>query len=210
MGGLDSPGDTETAGIAIPATTEGERGSGDSSGGAIGKASEGATPAGGPNKGFGTEAQKNASARTTSERLAGLDQELAEALSQFDGFLLDKNSEIESRRSEEKRRTDIDYEVSGKRNAGGGSAQSSRGGATNRGDSDDDASQGGSSGGYAGGLEEKQENANAQDPMIDGSDDDIVARQLREAAEQEKNPALRERLWREYRDYKASSGGGAP
>ena len=75
------------------------------------------------------------------------------------------------------------------------------------GDPGDDDARGGSSGGYAGGLEEKQENANAQDPMIDGSDDDIVARQLREAAEQEKNPALRERLWREYRDYKASSGG---
>jgi hypothetical protein len=35
-----------------------------------------------------------------------------------------------------------------------------------------------------------------------GSDDDIVARQLREAAMKEKDPELREKLWQEYRDYK--------
>lgn len=35
-----------------------------------------------------------------------------------------------------------------------------------------------------------------------GSDDDLVARQLREAAEQEADPALRARLWDEYKKYK--------
>lgn len=35
-----------------------------------------------------------------------------------------------------------------------------------------------------------------------GSDDDIVARQIREAALKEKDPALREKLWDEYRKYK--------
>jgi hypothetical protein len=43
----------------------------------------------------------------------------------------------------------------------------------------------------------------------DGSDDDIVARQLREAAMAEKDPALREKLWDEYRRYKASVSGSA-
>jgi hypothetical protein len=38
--------------------------------------------------------------------------------------------------------------------------------------------------------------------IADGSDDDIVARQLREAAMKEKDPALRDKLWQEYRDYK--------
>jgi hypothetical protein len=32
-------------------------------------------------------------------------------------------------------------------------------------------------------------------------DDDIIARQLREAALTENDPALRERLWEEYRKY---------
>ena len=36
----------------------------------------------------------------------------------------------------------------------------------------------------------------------DGNDDDIVARQLREAAMKEKDPQLQEKLWQEYRDYK--------
>lgn len=36
----------------------------------------------------------------------------------------------------------------------------------------------------------------------DGKDDDIVARQLREAAETEADPELREKLWDEYRKYK--------
>jgi len=36
----------------------------------------------------------------------------------------------------------------------------------------------------------------------DGSDDDVVARQLREAAMKEPDPKLREKLWDEYRKYK--------
>ena len=35
-----------------------------------------------------------------------------------------------------------------------------------------------------------------------GGDDDIVARQLREAAQRETDPVLREKLWDEYRKYK--------
>ena len=40
------------------------------------------------------------------------------------------------------------------------------------------------------------------DDADDGSDDDVVARQLREAAENETDPELRKRLWEEYRHYK--------
>jgi hypothetical protein len=39
----------------------------------------------------------------------------------------------------------------------------------------------------------------------DGSDDDIVARQLREAAEQETDPELKAKLWEEYERYKQST-----
>ena len=38
-------------------------------------------------------------------------------------------------------------------------------------------------------------------------DDDIVARQLREAAQAERDPQLREKLWQEYCTYKKSTGG---
>ena len=37
-----------------------------------------------------------------------------------------------------------------------------------------------------------------------GENDDLVARQLREAAEKETDPELREKLWKEYIDYKNS------
>jgi len=41
----------------------------------------------------------------------------------------------------------------------------------------------------------------------DGQDDDVVARQLREAAMAETDPELQKRLWDEYRKYKRGSGG---
>ncbi len=39
-----------------------------------------------------------------------------------------------------------------------------------------------------------------------GDDDDIVARQLREAAEKETDPELKEKLWQEYEEYKRNTG----
>ena len=43
---------------------------------------------------------------------------------------------------------------------------------------------------------------NVPDDVGDGQDDDIIARQLREAAIAEADPELREKLWEEYRRYK--------
>jgi len=40
------------------------------------------------------------------------------------------------------------------------------------------------------------------DDIPDGSDDDVIARQLREAAEQEQDPELKKKLWQEYKRYK--------
>ena len=42
----------------------------------------------------------------------------------------------------------------------------------------------------------------APDDIPDAKDDDIIARQLREAAMQEEDPELKEKLWDEYRKYK--------
>jgi hypothetical protein len=42
--------------------------------------------------------------------------------------------------------------------------------------------------------------------IMSGSDDDIVAKRLRKAAEEETDPELKERLWKEYNDYKKASG----
>lgn len=44
-----------------------------------------------------------------------------------------------------------------------------------------------------------------KEDIADSSDDDIVARQLREAAESETDPELKEQLWNEYKKYKKSA-----
>jgi hypothetical protein len=45
---------------------------------------------------------------------------------------------------------------------------------------------------------------NIPDDIPDAKDDDIIARQLREAAMQETDPELKEKLWNEYRRYKGA------
>jgi hypothetical protein len=57
-------------------------------------------------------------------------------------------------------------------------------------------------GGASGGSDESRVPAD----VGDGRNDDVVARQLREAAMKETDPAIREKLWQEYRDYKKGSG----
>jgi hypothetical protein len=47
-----------------------------------------------------------------------------------------------------------------------------------------------------------EESAGQSQQTADSQDDDIVARQLREAAEKETDPVLKEKLWKEYNDYK--------
>ncbi len=61
----------------------------------------------------------------------------------------------------------------------------------------------------AGGSEGTGPEDRVPDDVGDGSDDDIIARQLREAATNEEDPELRERLWEEYRRYKGSTGSGS-
>jgi hypothetical protein len=57
------------------------------------------------------------------------------------------------------------------------------------------------------GSESDQRDERVPPDVGDGSDDDIVARQLREAAMKEEDPELREKLWDEYRAYKEGTSG---
>ena len=63
----------------------------------------------------------------------------------------------------------------------------------------------GGGGGYGGGAKGGSGPNTVPADIPDGRDDDIVARQLREAAMKETDPELRERLWEEYRQYKKST-----
>jgi hypothetical protein len=51
------------------------------------------------------------------------------------------------------------------------------------------------------GLSEEEMRERTPDDIPVTVDDDIIARQLREAALAEEDPELRERLWEEYRKY---------
>ncbi len=67
-------------------------------------------------------------------------------------------------------------------------------------------SSGGGSGGGGGAGSAPMPSNTAKYPapgdIPSGADDDVVARQLREAAQREPDPAVREKLWDEYRKYK--------
>ena len=52
------------------------------------------------------------------------------------------------------------------------------------------------------GMTQQQIEERTPDDVPTSIDDDIIARQLREAALVEEDPGLRERLWEEYRKYK--------
>jgi len=47
--------------------------------------------------------------------------------------------------------------------------------------------------------------ASVPSDVANSKDDDVVARQLREAAMNETDPVLKEKLWEEYRRYKAGN-----
>ena len=68
--------------------------------------------------------------------------------------------------------------------------------------SDTQGDHGTSTASNGGNVPSNQSVARAPADIPDGSDDDIVARQIREAALKEQDPVLREKLWEEYRKYK--------
>jgi hypothetical protein len=146
-----------------------------------------------------------------AERTGKLDAELEAGLSQFDELLL---------REQERVRASAPH--SGDGAAAGGDGGSGSGATQSAGDGSlagapgsaaesvgREGQQGVAGDGRPPGAGEGGEGAvgrGAKPPpppgIPDGSDDDIVARQLREAAEQESDPELRSKLWEEYRRYK--------
>jgi hypothetical protein len=129
-----------------------------------------------------------------AERAARLGKELEESIGGFDEVLMEEQQEISS---------------VGRNTEGFGGELEGDGGISL-------GEQGMSTGGItvantAGGLpgaspldELSQEEISARTPedIPNAADDDIIARQLREAALAEEDPELRERLWEEYRKYR--------
>lgn len=150
--------------------------------------------------------------------LGSLDRTLSDSLSEFDQMLLKEIDEI--RAKSESRMSTLAQEAAsaaGKIGEGGEEAGGEAGAEAGGEKGSNEVRQGESGGSYenvpttdgpvaggssAGGPASGQQ---AGRPAGSDQDDDIVARQLREAAEKETDPELKKKLWKEYEDYKKAS-----
>jgi len=141
----------------------------------------------------GNPTAQTTGAMTTAERAAVLDEQLRRGYEEFDGLVLGERERAQAEAQEAGLRGQSANEAGG----GGGS---------------DNAPQtlgGGQPTGPAGGVMTSSsappppagESFPPPEDIPSGRDDDVVARQLREAAMREPDPELREALWEEYRKY---------
>ena len=146
------------------------------------------------------------SATTADERKGALEKSLDDSLGEFD-----KTLDEEQRRTAQARdaqaadRAATESKETGDREGGlgrrEGDLRSER--STQAGAGGGDSSSGGRDRGTVSGA-----GSDAPDRGIpSGDDDDIVARRLRRAAEQETDPELKEKLWKEYMEYKRNAQG---
>jgi hypothetical protein len=157
----------------------------------------GTTPAGEPG------GEGGSGPLTPAEQVAILDGELKKGTGEFDGMILEEQTN--------QRRAARERPATAPADAGATSGSSSGSGyGTGEPPGGDTADAGGySTGGGAGGATRgggapPKNTAKYPPPpdIPDGNDDDVVARQLREAAMREPDPKVREKLWDEYRKYK--------
>jgi len=205
-GGESSEGSSETG--------QGEEGgSGAREGDAASAGAEGGGAAGDTGQQSGAQRPAGSPA-TGNEAAAALDQQLDGALQEFDRRMREEMERLAEETA--------DAERAGSSPSGGGtgSGHGSSGGAAGESAPSGETDSGGSSGGNAQEGDDSEGSVGGSGPggegssrapadVGDGADDDIVARQLREAAMAEEDPELREKLWDEYRRYKASLSGSS-
>ncbi|MEM7083852.1 MAG: hypothetical protein AAF465_14075 [Pseudomonadota bacterium] len=141
-----------------------------------------------------------ASAGAPRRSVADLEGELNRTLGDFDNTI--SNSRRSGRQGDGQVST-IEGGVEGQGDPGGGSREI-MGNTTVRteaGTTDPD-----SQSGQSVGSNQRGNAPQVPDDLPDPQGDDVVARQLREAAMAESNPELRARLWEEYRSYREATG----
>lgn len=135
---------------------------------------------------------------TGDETAAALDRELGGALEEFDRRMREEMQRLAEETADAER-------AGSQGSSGDATGEPTPGGASDPGGNTEE---GGDSAGSVGGSGPGGAGSERVPADVgDGSNDDIVARQLREAAMAEDDPELREKLWEEYRRYKASLGG---
>ena len=204
-GSNGASGSSEGSSSGTQSGGESSQGSG-RQGGQSGSGSSGGSPSGGTivasgTDGTGTRAQGGlepdwgSDPMTTAERVAVLDRQLEASTGVFDAIIREEQRQQRSSRREQ----------SSQSQSTSGSGTESASGGRNPYEASDDGgygSVGGGIGGRSGGAPENPAVFEAPEDIPSGNDDDIVARQLREAAMREADPEVREALWNEYRKYK--------
>ena len=165
----------------------------------------------------------------TQDPVAELDRQLSASLTEFDGMLLKEMETIETESAAKMRdlaqeaaeaakrlkEKGVELDTDDSKAPDAESTQSKEGQQGKAGDTDAsreekgaEAQQGAGDDTVATADRSKGEGSGAKrDPgsRYSKEDDDIVARQLREAAENETDPELKEKLWKEYEEYKKNT-----
>ena len=135
---------------------------------------------------------------TASERRASLDARLNEGFAEFDGMILGERERVQA---------DADEAGSETVSGGGASGEGGQGGPLIMASAPPNSTAGGvmpagnanREGDFS--FPEQVASFPVPEDIPNGNNDDVVARQLREAAIGEADPELREKLWDEYRAY---------
>jgi|GEM_PF-634930 len=144
-------------------------------------------------------------AKTGAETVAILDRSLEDSYGEFEGMILRERDFVKDR---ENSRGSRDAGVDGEESVDGGFGSGNGGGDGETrgpitGSGNGNRPEGGDQ--REGDFEQVAVAGPPPADIPDGTDDDVVARQLREAATRELDPELREKLWDEYRKYKNSA-----
>ena len=141
---------------------------------------------------------------TQEEKKVLLEQQMGKLISDFDGLLLQHQEKLKWEQGES--------QSNGSRDSGAfdksGAKETAGLGVPPDGDVEKPGSKVGpilreAEPGAGPGVEKQGEMPDfKKEDVGDGSDDDVVARQLREAAETETDPVLKKQLWEEYKKYK--------
>ena len=210
-GGAPGPGAQASAGSGAPTSAgngaQASAGSGAptsaGSDGPAGRGPGGGAPGTGQDSGRHSGQYPGSGPLTPGEQVAILDGELERGMGEFDAMILEQQAAQRRAQREQGGNKPVGSAPaggalgkSGEENGEGGFGRQIGGGSYSVG--------GGMGGASAGGGRVPPNTAKYPPPadIPSGNDDDVVARQLREAAMREADPAVREKLWAEYRKYK--------
>ena len=139
---------------------------------------------------------------TPAEQVAILDAQLEQGAGEFDTIIIETQAQQRAAaRAQAAKRPPTTIASAGD-GASGGAGQGNSAYEDGTADAGGYSTGGGMGGASAGGsMPQNTAKYPAPTDIPDGNNDDVVARQLREAAMREPDPAVRERLWDEYRKY---------